>query len=195
MMTQVRDGAAAGRLFPEGDYVSPGFEVIRPDAHFPTMIIDDPRSCSWPYLRKTIRHNWYRDKRVAGVGFANRDEAHILYNTALRFRGQPALEIGCFFGWSTCHLALGGVQLDVIDPLLARPEIMASVRRSLPVSRAKAERSLSRISKNARRRESQRKSPARGRLSKRSLWTLPTKRRSSRGSLQLYRSLAASMCL
>jgi predicted O-methyltransferase YrrM len=131
MMTQVPDGASAGRLFPQGDYVSPGFECIRPDAHFPAMIVDDPRSCSWPYLRKTIRHNWYRDKRVAGVGFANRDEAHILYNTALQFRGQPALEIGCFFGWSTCHLALGGVQLDVVDPLLAKPEIMASVRESL----------------------------------------------------------------
>jgi predicted O-methyltransferase YrrM len=117
--------------FPDGDYVSPGFALVKPDPHFPNLMIDDPNSCGWPYLRKTIRHNWYRDKRVPGVGFANRDEAHVLYNTALLFRSQAALEIGCFLGWSTCHLALGGVRLDTVDPLLANPDVMRSVRDSL----------------------------------------------------------------
>ena len=131
MMVSKADGARAGPLFANGDYVSPGFALTRPDAHFPMMMIDDPRSCSWPYCRKTIGHNWYRDKRVAGVAFVNRDEAHILYNTALLFQGQPALEIGCFFGWSACHLALGGVLLDVVDPILAKPDVLASVRNSL----------------------------------------------------------------
>jgi predicted O-methyltransferase YrrM len=131
MMLPLREEDLAGVGFPAGDYVSTGFAVVRLDPHFPNMIVDDPRSCSWPYLRKTIGHNWYRDKRVPGIGFANRDEAHILYNTALRFRGKSALEIGCFLGWSTCHLALGGVRLDVVDPLLANSEVMRSVTESL----------------------------------------------------------------
>ncbi|WP_204249752.1 hypothetical protein [Gemmata sp. SH-PL17] len=48
------------------------------------------------------------DRRAPHIGFVSRDEAAILYNTALRFRGRRALEIGCWLGWSTCHLALGG---------------------------------------------------------------------------------------
>ena len=47
------------------------------------------------------------------------------------FRGQRALEIGCWLGWSACHLALGGVELDVVDPLLADPDFYGSVMRSL----------------------------------------------------------------
>jgi predicted O-methyltransferase YrrM len=65
------------------------------------------------------------------VGFLSRDEAMILYNTALAMRGKPALEIGCWLGWSACHLARGGVTLDVIDPLLKQPEFKASVCDSL----------------------------------------------------------------
>jgi predicted O-methyltransferase YrrM len=52
------------------------------------------------------------------MGFINRDEATVLHNIARSFAGWPALEIGCWRGWSTCHLALGGVVLDVIDPAL-----------------------------------------------------------------------------
>ena len=66
------------------------------------------------------------------IGFLNRDEAHILYNTALMFSGRPALEIGCWMGWSACHLALGGVRLDGIDPLLAREDFRRNVADSLP---------------------------------------------------------------
>jgi predicted O-methyltransferase YrrM len=71
------------------------------------------------------------DRRAPAVGFLNRDEVHILYNMALKFRGQPALEIGCWLGWSTCHLALAGVRLDVIDPVLERHDFYASVTASL----------------------------------------------------------------
>jgi len=121
-------------LLPVGDYVSPGFSIIRPDQSFPNMIVGDTSACGWPYLRREIPHNWYVDKRVPTVGFVSRDEAHILYNTALKFKGKRALEIGCWLGWSACHLALAGVELDVIDPLLARPDFYESVTNSLRAS-------------------------------------------------------------
>ncbi|MEG4807019.1 hypothetical protein QUA82_04220 [Microcoleus sp. F8-D3] len=113
-------------LLPAGDYVSPGLKVILPDAYFPNMIVGDTQTCSWPYLRREIQHNWYVDRRANSVGFLSRDEAHILYNTALQFKGKKALEIGCWLGWSACHLALAGVALDVVDPLLEREDIRQS---------------------------------------------------------------------
>ncbi len=118
-------------LLPVGDYVSPGFSIIQPDHCFPNMIVGDTSACQWSYLRREIPHNWYVDKRQPTVGFLSRDEAHILYNTALQFRGKKALEIGCWLGWSACHLALAGVELDVIDPLLARSEFYESISASL----------------------------------------------------------------
>lgn len=118
-------------LLPPGDYVSPGLRCVRPDACFPYMAPANPQGHPWPYLRCEIPHTWYQDCRAPGTGFANRDEAQILFNTALRFRGQRALEIGGWLGWSACHLALGGVLLDVIDPVLARPDFLQSVQDSL----------------------------------------------------------------
>ncbi|MGB8690366.1 MAG: TylF/MycF/NovP-related O-methyltransferase [Microcoleus sp.] len=118
-------------LLPPGDYISPGFKIILPDAYFPNMIVGDTQTCPWPYLRREIPHNWYVDRRAPSVGFLSRDEAHILYNTALQFTGKKALEIGCWLGWSACHLALAGVALDVIDPLLERDDIRQSVIDSI----------------------------------------------------------------
>ena len=118
-------------LFAAGDYISPGFEIILPDAYFPNMIVGDTQTCPWPYLRREIPHNWYVDGRVPSIGFLSRDEAHILYNTALQFKGKKALEIGCWLGWSACHLALAGVALDVVDPLLERDDIRQSVIDSI----------------------------------------------------------------
>jgi hypothetical protein len=120
----------SGPLLP-GDYVSAGLKVVMPDACFPNMTAGDPSRCAWPHLRKEIPHRWYVDKRGPNVGFVSRDEAQILYNTALRFRGKRALEIGCWLGWSTCHLALAGVSLDALDPGLANPAVRESVEASL----------------------------------------------------------------
>ncbi len=117
-----------------GDYISPGLRTVWPDFAFPNILIGNTGTCQWRYLRREIGHNWYVDRRVPSIGFLSRDEAHILYNNALQFRGQRALEIGCWMGWSTCHLALAGVQLDVIDPLLERTEVYASVANSLSVA-------------------------------------------------------------
>ena len=121
-------------LITQRDYVSPGLEIVLPDQYFPNMIVADPNNCAWPYLRREIPHNWYADKRKPTVGFLSRDEAHILYNTALQFKGKQALEIGCWLGWSACHLALAGVKLDVVDPVLAKPEFAESIRASLTAS-------------------------------------------------------------
>jgi cephalosporin hydroxylase/glycosyltransferase involved in cell wall biosynthesis len=118
-------------LIPPGDYVAPGLEIVLPDAAFPYKAIANPKSCPWPYLRHQIPHNWYVDRRQPTIGFLSRDEAHILYNTALQFQGKRALEIGCWMGWSACHLALAGVELDVIDPMLHQPGAYQSVDQSL----------------------------------------------------------------
>lgn len=118
-------------LLPDGDYVSPGLAIVRPDAAFPNMTVGDAQTCPWSYLRREIPHNWYVDQRHPIVGFLSRDEAHILYHTALQFSGKRSLEIGCWMGWSACHLALAGVELDVIDPMLDRSEFYQSVSQSL----------------------------------------------------------------
>lgn len=116
----------------EGDYVSPGLEIVRPDRCFPHMVRGDAASHPWPYLRREIPHAWYVDEREPLMGFLDRDEAVLLYNVAKRFVGRRALEIGCWRGWSTCHLALAGVTLDVLDPVLAndvrREEMEAMLR-------------------------------------------------------------------
>jgi len=121
----------APATLPAGDYVSPNLRIVWPDAAFPNMRVGNTDQCDWQYLRRHIRHNWYVDRRSPGIGFVSRDEAAILHNIALMFPDRPALEIGCWLGWSACHLALGGVRLDVIDPILNHPQIRASVEQSL----------------------------------------------------------------
>jgi glycosyltransferase involved in cell wall biosynthesis len=117
--------------FMDRDYVSPGLNVVVPDAHFPRMRVGDRFSHPWKYLRREVSHHWYVDDRFPLMGFMNRDEATILYNIALQFAGSSALEIGGWLGWSTCHLALAGVRLDVIDPAHADPDFRAIVEQSL----------------------------------------------------------------
>jgi predicted O-methyltransferase YrrM len=86
-------------------------------------VIGDTSISTWPYLRIEVNHNWYVDRRAPSVGFVSRDEASILYNTAQLFDGRACLEIGCWRGWSTVHLALGAHSLDSIDPILSDPAI------------------------------------------------------------------------
>lgn len=113
------------------DYTSPGLTVVRPDDSFPHMRAGDPLHHPWKYLRRDVPHRWYVDERFPLMGFLNRDEAVLLHNIALQFAGRRALEIGSWLGWSTCHLAMAGVQLDVIDPAHEDPVISASVEDSL----------------------------------------------------------------
>jgi predicted O-methyltransferase YrrM len=113
------------------DYYPPGLEVVLPDAAFPNMVEGNRRRATTPFLYREIPHKWYVDIRSPMSGFVSREEALILYNTAKLFAGKPALEIGCWMGWSACHLALGGVTLDIIDPILADPGMHNSVLDSL----------------------------------------------------------------
>jgi glycosyltransferase involved in cell wall biosynthesis/predicted O-methyltransferase YrrM len=117
-------------MLPHHDYVSPGLETIMPDAAFPNMIVGDVSVPRWRYLRRWVEHNWYTDRRNPDAGFINRDEASILYNNALLFRGKPCLEIGCWRGWSTVHLALGSGMVDSVDPVFADPDFADSITAS-----------------------------------------------------------------
>ena len=120
--------------FPPGDYVSPNLARVRPDDAFPNMVIGDTSISTWPHLRAQINHNWYVDRRAPSVGFVSRDEASILYNTALELDGRACLEIGTWRGWSTVHMALGAHSLDSIDPILSDPaihnELVEALRRA-----------------------------------------------------------------
>lgn len=114
-----------------GDYVSENLAVIRLDRAFPDMAVASPSENKWEFLRRDLPHNWYVDTTAPDIGFVNRDEAHILYNTALSFRGRRALEIGCHMGWSAAHLLAAGVDLDIIDPALRQPERLHKVQSSI----------------------------------------------------------------
>jgi hypothetical protein len=107
------------------------------DHAFPHLAVGDPRQVPWSHLRHQVPHRWYVDGRYPLCGFLNRDEAHILLNTALAFAGRRALEIGCWKGWSTCHLLAGGVHLDVIDPVLGIEEFHQDVTRATDAVRAR----------------------------------------------------------
>lgn len=113
------------------DYISPGLAPVRADEFFPHMVRGDCNANDWFYLRREIPHIWYVDARFPVMGFMNRDEATLLHNIALQFRGKAALEIGCWMGWSSCHLALADVTLDVVDPVLQDPVFHQSVSSSL----------------------------------------------------------------
>ncbi len=117
--------------FPPRDYVSPGLDRINVDFAFPNLVVGDPSTHPWPYLRAEVPHNWYVDQRVPWMGFLNRDEAHVIYNNALQFRGRRALEIGCWMGWSAAHMLAAGVVLDVVDPTLQDQGVRDSVISSL----------------------------------------------------------------
>src|SRR5207253_4357074 len=117
--------------WPLRDYVSPGLRVLHPDDAFPHMRAGDALHHPWKYLRRDVPHIWYADERYPLMGFLNRDEATLLHNIALQFAGKPALEIGSWLGWSTCHLALAGVTLEVIDPAHDDPAFRAIVQESL----------------------------------------------------------------
>jgi len=129
---QVRlDTAVADQTMPAGDYVSPGLLRVKVDKHFPNVGWSgcDDGGLRQPDFRSG--QNRYADKRVPHLCLVTRDEAHILFNTALGLDGLPALDIGSSMGFSTCHLALGGVRLDVVDPALRDPGVLQSVMDSL----------------------------------------------------------------
>jgi len=116
------------------DYRPPG--LADPDLlkHFPTLSITNPSTKSWPYLRCFAPHCWRTDSRNLHdviTGVLSVEEALLLYNNALIFRGKRGIEIGCHLSWSTAHLLAAGLSLDVIDPVLHRAEHRSMVESSL----------------------------------------------------------------
>ena len=126
---------------PRRDYVSPGLVDPGLLTRFPSLAEGDVAELQWPYLRKDAPHIWRRDlrgKRNPFIGVLSLDEATLLHNNALPFRGQRGLEIGCHYGWSSAHLVAAGLDLDVIDPALGHPDQMREVQASLaPVGPAR----------------------------------------------------------
>jgi hypothetical protein len=116
------------------DWLAPGLERANLLAKFPEMIERDPAPIPWPYLRKEVPHIWRTDTRshrLPDTGAISVEEAELLYNNALAFRGQRGLEIGCHFGWSTAHLVAAGLVLDVVDPALGHEDQYVAVVDSL----------------------------------------------------------------
>ncbi|MEL6504233.1 MAG: class I SAM-dependent methyltransferase [Pseudomonadota bacterium] len=109
------------------DYVSPGLKRVRPDSLFPHMRVGNTNSNNWQYLRREVPHNWYVDERYPVMGFLSRDEAAIVHNLALLFKGKPALEVGCWRAWSSAHILKAGAHLDIIDPVLEEAETLAEI--------------------------------------------------------------------
>jgi predicted O-methyltransferase YrrM len=133
-LNQVSSGAAVrwGRSdLLAADYVSPGLDIVVPDDCFPNRIAGDRTAVDWEFLRADHPHAWYCDRRFPGIGLLNRDESHLLYNNAKLFAGGRGLEVGAWVGWSACHIALAGIELDVVDPFFTRAWLKESVECSL----------------------------------------------------------------
>lgn len=110
------------------DYVSAGLVDPRLQHLFPNMIESDRSLNNWKYLRREIPHVWRADKRSPVMGFISVDEATLLHNLALPFAGKRGVEIGCWRGWSTAHIASAGVVLNVIDPVLRDPQTFQEIQ-------------------------------------------------------------------
>jgi Methyltransferase domain len=119
---------------PRRDYVSPGLADPGLMRFYPDLAEGAVAELQWPYLRKDAPHIWRRDlrgKRNPYIGVLSLDEATLLYNNALSFRGRRGLEIGCHYAWSSAHLVAAGLDIDVIDPALGHADQMRDVRASL----------------------------------------------------------------
>jgi Macrocin-O-methyltransferase (TylF)/Methyltransferase domain len=118
------------------DYHPQGLVSSPVAALFPTVVPGDPRTIPWPYLRTEVPHLWRFDTRSIRdpqTGVLSVEEAELLYNNALQFKGKRGLEIGCHYGWSGAHLRAAGLRLDLIDPALKHADQLAAVADSLEV--------------------------------------------------------------
>ena len=100
-------------LFPH-DYTSPNLTPVPEDVN--RFFRHKRRGRSRNSI--LVLHTQEFDSRFPAVGLATKDESLLLYNLCGQFQGQDMLEIGCWIGWSTLVLAMGGVRLTVIDPVL-----------------------------------------------------------------------------
>jgi predicted O-methyltransferase YrrM len=115
------------------DYLPPGLADPKLIQYFPTLIPGNLRRNRWNFLRVEAPHVWRIDDRSPskGIGVLSIEEATLLFNLAQPHAGRRGLAIGCHFGWSTAHLLAAGLDLDVVDPSLYRPEQHQAVTKSL----------------------------------------------------------------
>jgi hypothetical protein len=111
----------------ETDYVSPNFEFVDLEYAFPNLANGPPETAPWghydPAVSEGRSHGWYCHEGLNPCGYANRDEVILMYNVAKAFAHAAGIEIGCYFGWSTAHLARPFKRFDVIDPILGSPSL------------------------------------------------------------------------
>jgi GT2 family glycosyltransferase/glycosyltransferase involved in cell wall biosynthesis len=117
-------------VIPTDDFFSKG-NPVGPDLSFSDTISGDMVASPRSHLRREFERNIYSDPRLPVADFLNRDEVLLLHNLATQFRGRPGLEIGSWGGWSTYHLALAGVVVDVIDPIFSEEAHLERVRGAL----------------------------------------------------------------
>mgnify|MGYP005841867447 CR=1 FL=1 len=117
--------------FPPGDYVSPGFAQIQPDGAFPDLVRIAPEELPGDDPLRSLPHHCYGDRQWSGAECLSRDEAHLLYNTALHYQGRRSLVVGGGSGWAVAHLALAGMRVDVVDPRLQNPGYAEEIRHAL----------------------------------------------------------------
>ncbi len=135
MLVRPDTGELQGRS--RRDYVPPGLKDAGLLRHFPTLSVGDAFTVPWPHLRTGSPHHWRTDLRNvhdSTTGVLSVEEATLLYNSALLFKGARALEVGCHLGWSAAHLLLAGLDLDIVDPQLHYADQEANVRESLEKS-------------------------------------------------------------
>lgn len=127
-----------GSLFGPSEYVAPGLAPIKLDAHFPYLGIRRPGDNG--AQASDSPHAVLIDHRQPASRLLDRDEAHIVYNTALGFMGDRALALGSGHAWAAAHLAAGGVRLDLVDASLAtapaREGLLASLTSAFRAIRA-----------------------------------------------------------
>lgn len=114
LLTAARHPVQALRWAFPYDYSSPNLSPL--PSHIESLFPGIRRVRSW---NPRVPHHQRNDACNPLVGLLTWDEATLLYNYALKLAGKEMLEIGCWTGWSTAALALGGARLTVIDPVLA----------------------------------------------------------------------------
>jgi GT2 family glycosyltransferase/glycosyltransferase involved in cell wall biosynthesis len=124
------ESVANFEVIPSRDFFSKGNPAV-PDSCFTETINGEKAVHPRSHLRREFEHDVYSAPRSPVVDFLNRDEVLLLHNLALQFRGRPGLEIGCWGGWSTYHLALAGVVVDVIDPIITEETHLERIRGAL----------------------------------------------------------------
>jgi glycosyltransferase involved in cell wall biosynthesis len=111
---------------PPDDYISPGFNPIYPDFCLPHLTASNSSANDRPF-----QHNRYFDRCYPGLTLLSRDEALILYNIALQYKGKKGLTIGAQMGWTLCHMAIAGLGIDVLDPMLGDRDVLESIKASI----------------------------------------------------------------